>query len=412
MHFRLDDVHRPGAAILAAVIAIEVVDRRQVGDQAVEDAFRYFVAILVQDCVDGHQVADVAHEQQRTAVQACRTTVRRRVFTVRVHGAGECAVALLDAFRQVALHQAEPVAIDHHLVIGIDSCHGVFAIHDGGQGGFHQHILDAGRVCLADRGAGIDLDFEVQAIVLEQDGSWCRSLALVADQLCIVAQPTVAATLEGDDQLAVLNVVAGGIDMGARGQWCGFIEEGAGKGNYLVAADLVVALAFFRAACFADGVGAVQGVVQRTPACIGGVEGKTGVHDRHHQLWTRHASDFVVDVLRRYLEIRRFWQQITDFLQEGLISRCVMGLAFTRLVPGVDARLQVITFGQQGFILRSEVVDDLFRARPELLGGHAGSRDGFVIHEVVQDFGDLKATDLNVFSHCLPHSAQLFSSSI
>ena len=38
----------------------------------------------------------------------------------------------------------------------------------------------------------------------------------------------------------------------------------------------------------------------------------------------------------------------------------------------------------------------------------AGSGNGFVVHEVEQDFGDLKATDLNVFSHCLPHSAQLF----
>ncbi|HJR32233.1 MAG TPA: hypothetical protein VJ889_26225, partial [Pseudomonas sp.] len=34
--------------------------------------------------------------------------------------------------------------------------------------------------------------------------------------------------------------------------------------------------------------------------------------------------------------------------------------------------------------------------------------NGFVVHEVEQDFGDLQATDLNVFSHCLPHSAQLF----
>jgi hypothetical protein len=43
-----------------------------------------------------------------------------------------------------------------------------------------------------------------------------------------------------------------------------------------------------------------------------------------------------------------------------------------------------------------------------LFGGEAGTGNGFVVHEVEQDFGDLQATDLNVFSHCLPHSAQLF----
>ncbi|MNF82520.1 hypothetical protein D3C84_648280 [compost metagenome] len=89
-----------------------------------------------------------------------------------------------------------------------------------------------------------------------------------------------------------------------------------------------------------------------------------------------------------------------------------MSLALARLMPGIDLRLQCVTFGQQCFVLWSEVVDDLFCPHPELLGVDASSGNGFVVHEVEQDFGDLKATDLNVFSHCLPHSAQLFSSSI
>src|SRR5471030_469375 len=54
-------------------------------------------------------------------------------------------------------------------------------------------------------------------------------------------------------------------------------------------------------------------------------------------------------------------------------------------------------------------MNDLVGTGPELIGGEAGTGNGFVIHEVEQDFGDLKATDLNVFSHCLPHSAQLLA---
>ena len=52
-------------------------------------------------------------------------------------------------------------------------------------------------------------------------------------------------------------------------------------------------------------------------------------------------------------------------------------------------------------------MDDLVGGGSELVGSDAGTGNGFVIHEVEQDFGDLQATDLNVFSHCLPHSAEL-----
>src|SRR5437762_478871 len=83
----------------------------------------------------------------------------------------------------------------------------------------------------------------------------------------------------------------------------------------------------------ADGVSAIQRVVQRAPASVRGVEGEAGVHHRYDQLWTGHASDFVVDVLRRCLEIGRFWQQITDVLQKGFVGHGVMGLACSGLVP-------------------------------------------------------------------------------
>jgi hypothetical protein len=81
-----------------------------------------------------------------------------------------------------------------------------------------------------------------------------------------------------------------------------------------------------------------------------------------------------------------------------------MGLAGLSLVPGVDPRLQIIAFGEQCFVLGCQVIDDLVGTGPELIGGEAGTGDSFVVYEVEQDFGDLQATDVNVFSHCLPHS--------
>ncbi|MNZ44858.1 hypothetical protein D3C78_624960 [compost metagenome] len=384
----------------------------QVGEQAVLDAFGNLVALGIENGRVGHQVAHVAHEQQRTTVKGHGAAIGRCVLAVRVHGAGESLAAFADALGQVAFHQAQPVAVDDDLVVGIDGSDRVFTVHDGGQRRFHQDVFDTGGVGAADRGAGIDLDFEVQAIVLEQHGGWRGGIAVEADQLGVVTQAAVAAALEGNDQLAAFDAVSGGVDVRASGQRRGFVEEGAGEGDDLVATDLVVALAFFGAAFIADGIGAVQCVVQRAPAGVGGVQGKAGVHHRHDQLRAGHVGDLFVHVLGGGLEIVGLWQQVADFLEEAFVGYGVVGLAFACLVPGVDLGLQLVALGEQGFVLWSEVIDDLLCTRPELLGDDAGPGDGFVVHEVVQDLGDLKATDLNVSSHCLPHSAQLFRSSV
>lgn len=80
-----------------------------------------------------------------------------------------------------------------------------------------------------------------------------------------------------------------------------------------------------------------------------------------------------------------------------------MGLTLARLVPGIDLCLQLVALGQQGTVLRRQVLDDRSGTGPELVGSDAGTGNGFVVHEVVQGFGDLQATDLNAFSHHLPH---------
>ena len=250
----------------------------------------------------------------------------------------------------------------------------------------------------------------MQAVVLEQHGEGGVGVALEADQLGVVAQAGVAAALEADQQAGAFDAVAGGVGVGAGSQWRGLVEEGAGEGDDLVAAYLVVALALLRAAFFADHVGAIQCVVQRAPAGIGGVQGEARVHHRHHQLRAGQVGDFVVDVLGADPEVGRLRQQVTDFLEEGLVGHGIVSLAGAGLVPGVDLRLELVALGQQGAVLRRQFVDHGLDTAPEPVGSEAGPGDGFVVHEVEQHFGDLQATDLNAFSHHLPHSAQLFSS--
>src|SRR5690606_8515175 len=67
VHFRFHDIHGAGAAVAVFAEALEVVHGGQYGHHGIHDAFRNFFAVY-QDGVVGHQVANVTHQQQHTAV--------------------------------------------------------------------------------------------------------------------------------------------------------------------------------------------------------------------------------------------------------------------------------------------------------------------------------------------------------
>jgi hypothetical protein len=97
VHLGLDDVDRALARVLDAglVAALQVVDGDGRGDHRVQDAFGDFLAAVVQDGRVGHQVADIAHEHQRAAVQAHLAAGGALVFAVGVQAAREGLAALL-----------------------------------------------------------------------------------------------------------------------------------------------------------------------------------------------------------------------------------------------------------------------------------------------------------------------------
>jgi hypothetical protein len=165
------------------------------------------------------------------------------------------------------------------------------------------------------------------------------------------------------------------------------------------ASDLVVAGALLGAVRLRDGVGAVQRVVQRAPACVGGVEREAGVEHRHDQLRACGGRDLGVDASGGDLERLRRRQQVADLLQERLVRDGVVGLAGAVAVPGVDLCLQVVALGEQRLVLGGEVLDHLDGAGPERVDIDAGAGERLGVHEVVENLGDLKATDLHAFSH-------------
>ncbi len=78
-----------------------------------------------------------------------------------------------------------------------------------------------------------------------------------------------------------------------------------------------------------------------------------------------------------------------------------MGLAGTRLVPGIYLRLQLVALGEQGAVLRRQFVDEFSGAGPEGVGVDAGAGNCLVVDEVEEDLGDLQAAGLNTVIICL-----------
>ena len=80
VHLGLDDVDRAGAAVeqrsVGSSLGLQSVHRDEAGEQRVLDALGHFLAVGVGDRVVGHQVTDVAHEQQAAPGQG--ELVRRR----------------------------------------------------------------------------------------------------------------------------------------------------------------------------------------------------------------------------------------------------------------------------------------------------------------------------------------------
>ena len=182
--------------------------------------------------------------------------------------------------------------------------------------------------------------------------------------------------------------------MGAGLQRHNAVQELAAPLDDLVTTNLVVTSALLLTVLLRDRIGAVEGIVQGTPAGIRCVQCEAGVQDRHHQLRTAGRADLRVDVLGRNLEVARLVDQVADLLQEGLVLLRILGTLVLG-IPGVHLLLQLITSVQQLAVARGVLLDDLAEAIPELLlllGGILADDGKYLsVNEVVESLGNLKA---------------------
>ncbi len=133
-------------------------------DNGVHDALEHLVAVPVEDRVVGHQVADVADEHETAAGQNEAFTIGARVFAIGVQTPRQGLAAFREGRLEGSLHEAQPVAIDVDLVLGVDSGNRVFAILDRRDRRFQHDVRDIGGSFPADRVIRIRLYLDVQAV--------------------------------------------------------------------------------------------------------------------------------------------------------------------------------------------------------------------------------------------------------
>jgi hypothetical protein len=184
----LDDVDRARPAVAAGRAWAEPGQRGERGDHGIEYALEDLVAFGIKDGVGGHQVTDVPHEQQRPAGPGERPALRVGVSAVGLEGPGEGPAVLLHRRAQLAGVEAEPVAVRGDLVRGVYRRDRVLEVDDGGDGGLGEHVLDPGRVVLADRARAVDGELDVQAVVAQQDAVWCTGVSGVAGERVLVPE--------------------------------------------------------------------------------------------------------------------------------------------------------------------------------------------------------------------------------
>ncbi len=332
-------------------------------------------------------------------MQRDRFALRAGVEAVVVQAAHEHLAALAHLFGQRALQDAQPVAVAQQLVLGVHGRHGVLEIEDGGQRRLEHEVRHAGRVAQSDGRAAVDADVQVQAVVDQQHAARCGGLALVAHELRLVGEPARRPVLQRHTQLAVLHAISHRVDVRALLERHGAVQHMTRVLDDLGTTHRVVGLATIGTPGFRQGIGAIERVVQRTPAGVGRIQRVARVQDRHHQLRAGLPRQFGVDVGGAHLHLARRLAQVADFLEEVSVRLHVANRSRVRRVPAVDRSLQAVALGQQRSVLGRKLVHDGIKALPERAAGHARAGQHPVFDEAVERRCHLKAVDGGACSH-------------
>ena len=403
MHLGFDDIDRTGARIPDLTIAQQVMLGDERGEDGIQYALGHFVAVLVENGINGHKVTDIADQHQAApGHHQFVGTIRFGIHMIGVQFPMNGLAALLEAFRQIAPHKAEPIAVHNDFIIGINGGDRILAIHDGRDRGFHNDVGDVRRVVFADRVACIEPDFEMNTIIDESDRRRRCSITKITCKMPIILQPDGFPAGQRHSQLRIPDRIARCIRVAATCKRRSVIQKTTCIGDHLGAAHRIVTAAKIGTAILGNRVRAIKGVIQAAPAGIGGVQRIARIHNRHDQLRSRDSRNLRIHVIRIDGESVAFLYQVTDLGKERFIRGRVEFLTFAGLVPGVDLRLQRIPSRQQFAVPGREVTENLVYRAPKSALIYIRSGKRLFIYKVVQRFSYLQRAHSNTFSHSIP----------
>ncbi len=168
VHFGFDDINGTRTRIADRTSAAQIVHGDENADRGVHQAFGNFGASAIERRIRIHVVADIADQHQAAAMQGKRAASGRIINAIRAQAALDQSIALGEARRQRAVHQAKPIAIDEDLVLRVHCRNRIFHVDDGGDGRLDDQIGDARSVRFTDGMIAINHDLKVHAIVDEQ----------------------------------------------------------------------------------------------------------------------------------------------------------------------------------------------------------------------------------------------------
>ena len=130
MHFWLYDIHGPCGRIPPGLQIRQCPGNRH---ERIHDPFWNVASIRQLDRRICHQVTDIAHKHQGAGLQMSRAAISSDIGDIIGKPAGDITPAFGKAFLERAAHQTKPVCVGTKLVLSIDSCHRILAVHDAGQ---------------------------------------------------------------------------------------------------------------------------------------------------------------------------------------------------------------------------------------------------------------------------------------
>ena len=290
------------------------------------------------------------------------------------------AAALFEACFQIAPHQAKPVCVSRHLVFCVHRRNRILKVDNRRKGCFQNDIGNVCRIRLADWMGRIDHQFDVQAIVPEKPAArFTRYQLRRVGQMRRLALPVCP---------------------NASGERHGIIEECLGASDDSVTPLRIIAARLGRRSI--ERVGAIQGIIEASPASIRGIQHESVIERWHNELRSGHCRNLGIHIGCPDCEGRRLGNQIADFAQEGLIGGHVCNWAGIGAVPVVDFCLKCIPFREQSTIHRNKSTKDCCEAGPNRFSRNPGPCNRRTFDEFGKLVRNLQAGTIDVNRHEKP----------